>query len=128
MPMVTFHNLSIQWKLLWVSMLASGTTLLLTCMAFVLYDRATFREVMVRQLAGQADIIAVNSAATLLFDDISSVAETLAALRVERRIIAAGIYRIDGQQFAIYERQTPLGAMVLPAEFGHGSQTHNSRQ
>jgi hypothetical protein len=52
MPMVTFHNLSIQWKLLWVSMLASGTTLLLTCMAFVLYDRATFREVMVRQLAG----------------------------------------------------------------------------
>jgi hypothetical protein len=75
-----------------------------------------------------ADIIAVNSAATLLFDDMSSVAETLAALRVERRIIAAGIYRIDGQQFAIYERQTPPGAMVLPAEFGHGSQTHDSRQ
>src|SRR5688572_28005025 len=103
MPMATFRNLSIQWKLLWVSMLASGTTLLLTCMAFVLYDRATFREVMVRQLAGQADIIAVNSAATLLYDDTSSAAETLAALRVEQRIIAAGIYRIDGQRFAIYE-------------------------
>lgn len=55
--MPTFRNLSIQWKLLWVSMLTSGTTLLLICTAFVLYDRMTFREVMVRQLAGQADII-----------------------------------------------------------------------
>ena len=39
MPMPTFHNLSIQWKLRWVSMLASGTTLLLICTAFVV-DRA----------------------------------------------------------------------------------------
>ena len=122
--MATFRNLSIQWKLLWVSMLASGATLLLTCMAFVLYEHATFREVMVRQLAGQADIIAVNSAATLLFDDTSSAAETLAALRVEQRIIAAGIYRTDGQRFAIYERQAPSGATVLPAEFGISTYGH----
>jgi signal transduction histidine kinase len=122
--MPTFRDLSIQWKLLWVSMLTSGTTLLLICMAFVLYDRATFREVMVRQLAGQADIIAMNSAATLLFDDPSSAAETLAALRVEQRIMAAGIYRIDGQRFATYERQTPSGATVLPAAFVASTHGH----
>src|SRR5687768_17316345 len=124
MPMPTFRNLSIHWKLLWVSMLASGTTLLLICAAFVFYDRATFREVMVRQLAGQADIIAVNSAAALLFDDPSSAAETLAALRVEQRIIAAGIYRTAGQRFATYERQVSPGTPVLPAEFGTFTSGH----
>jgi len=41
--MPTFRNLSIQWKLLWVSMLTSGTTLLLIATTFVLYDRMIFR-------------------------------------------------------------------------------------
>ena len=116
--MPTFRNLSIQWKLLWVSMLTSGTTLLLTCTAFVLYDRLTFREVMVRQLAGQADIIGFNSASPLLFDDPDAAAETLAALRAEPRLIAAGIYRADGQRFATYDRQAPAGATMLPAQLG----------
>ena len=114
--MPTFRNLSIQWKLLWVSMLTSGTTLLLICTAFVLYDRMTFREVMVRQLAGQADIIGFNSASPLLFDDPDAAAETLAALRAEPRLIAAGIYRADGQRFAIYDHQAPAGATMLPAQ------------
>jgi signal transduction histidine kinase len=123
--MPTFRNLSMQWKLLWVSMLASGTTLLLICTAFVLYDRATFREVLVRQLAGQADIIAVNSAAALLFDDPSAAAETLGALHVEQRIIAAGIYRITGQRFATYKRQTAPREMTLPAEFSNATSGHH---
>ena len=116
--MPTFRNMSIQWKLLWVSMLASGATLLLIGTAFVLYDRMTFREVMVRQLAAQADIIGFNSASPLLFDDPDAAAETLAALRAEPRIIAAGIYRVDGQRFATYDRQPPAGATMLPAQLG----------
>jgi signal transduction histidine kinase len=116
--MPTFRNLSIKWKLLWVSMVASGTTLLLMCTAFVFYDRVTFREVMVRQLAGQADIIALNSAAALLFDDPGVAAETLAALRAEPHIIAAGIYRTNGQRFATYGRQTSPGATMLPDQLG----------
>ena len=116
--MPTFRNMSIQWKLLWVSMLASGATLLLICTAFVLYDRMTFREVMVRQLAAQADIIGFNSASPLLFDDPDAAAETLAALRAESRIIAAGIYRVDGQRFATYDRQPPAGTTMLPVQLG----------
>ena len=116
--MPTFRNMSIQWKLLWVSMLASGATLLLIGTAFVLYDRMTFREVMVRQLAAQADIIGFNSASPLLFDDPDAAAETLAALRAESRIIAAGIYRVDGQRFATYDRQPPAGTTMLPVQLG----------
>jgi signal transduction histidine kinase len=115
MGMLTLRNLSMQWKLMGVSMLASGTSLLLICVAFVLYDRTTFREVMVRQLAGQAEIIGSNSAPPLLFDDPEAATETLAALQAEPRVIAAGIYRADGQRFAIYERHADRGTPVLPA-------------
>jgi signal transduction histidine kinase len=124
MPMPTFHNLSIQWKLRWVSMLASGTTLLLVCTAFVLYDRATFREVMVRQLAGEAEILGRNSASALVFDDPGAAAETLAALRAEPRVISARIYQADGQPFATYGRDAPTGVTVLPAQFGVPADGH----
>ena len=56
-------------------------TLLLVCAAFVFYDLVTFREVMVRQFAGQAEIIGSNSAWALLFDDVDVATATLAALR-----------------------------------------------
>ena len=114
--MLTFRNLSMQWKLLWMNMLASGVALLLICTAFALYDRVTFREVMVRQLTAPAEIVSSNSASALLFDDADAATETLAALRAEPRIIAAGIYRIDGRRFAIYDRQAPAGATMLPAQ------------
>jgi signal transduction histidine kinase len=122
--MPSFRNLSIQWKLLWVSMLASGITLLLVCAAFVFYDLVTFREVMVRQFAGQAEIIGSNSASALLFDDVDAATETLAALRADARVIAAGIYRVDGRQFATYVRQTSTEASVLPAQLGGSPSGH----
>jgi signal transduction histidine kinase len=122
--MPAFRNLSMQWKLLWVSMLASGTTLLLVCAAFVFYDLVTFREAMVRQLAGQAEVIGSNSASALLFDDVDAATETLEALRAEPRIIAAGIYRADGRQFATYTRQASLEASLLPAQLGGAPNGH----
>jgi signal transduction histidine kinase len=122
--MPTFRNLSMQWKLLWVSMLASGTTLLLVCAAFVFYDLVTFREVMVRQFAGQAEIIGSNSASALLFDDVEAATETLAALHADARVIAAGVYRLDGRQFATYVRQSPTEAPVLPAQLGGAPTGH----
>lgn len=124
MRLPTFRNLSMQWKLLWMSMLASGTTLLFICAAFVTYDRVTFREVMVRQLAGQAEIVSWNSASALLFEDAAAATETLAALRAEPRVVAAGIYRADGQQFATYARQASTGTTGLPAQFGTPADGH----
>jgi signal transduction histidine kinase len=122
--MPTFRNLSMQWKLLWVSMLASGITLLLVCAAFVFYDLVTFREVMVRQFAGQAEIIGSNSASALLFDDVNAATETLAALRADARVIAAGIYRVEGRQFATYMRQPSLETPILPAQLGGSPNGH----
>jgi hypothetical protein len=58
-------------------MLSSGTALLLVCTAFVIYERLTFREMMVRQLIGQAEVISWNSTSALLFNDPSAAVETL---------------------------------------------------
>ena len=88
--MLTFRNLSMQWKLLWVNMLASGAALVLICTAFALYDRVTFREIMVRQLTAQAEIVSSHSASALLFDDPDAAAETLAALRAEPALSLPG--------------------------------------
>jgi signal transduction histidine kinase len=98
--------------------------LLLICAAFVFYDLVTFRQVMVRQLAAQADIMGSNSASALLFDDATAAAETLAALRAEPRIIAAAIYRSDGQRFAAYGRQASNGVTALPARLGTAAGGH----
>jgi uncharacterized membrane protein affecting hemolysin expression len=122
--MLTFRNLSMQLKLLWVSMLVSGTTLLLICTAFVLYDRMTFREIRVRQLAGQAEILGSNSASALLFDDPETAAETLAALHAEPRLIAAGIYRADGRLFATYMRHTSTEGIALPTQISAPADGH----
>ena len=119
--MPTFHNLSIPWKLLWVSMLSSGTALVLVCTAFVFYDRLTFRDMMLRQLRGQAEVIGRNSTAALLFDDPSAAAETLAALRAEPRVVCARIYAANGQKFATYRRETATVTTILPEQ--HWAQT-----
>ena len=68
-----------------------------------------------RQLTAQAEIVSSNSASALLFDD-ADAAQKRSQRSAPNRIIAAGIYRIDGQQFAIYDRQAPAGATMLPAQ------------
>jgi len=64
---------------------------------------------MVHELTEQADIIGINSASPLLFDDPDAAAETLAALRAESRIIAAGIYRADGSGSPSMTARRPQG-------------------
>jgi signal transduction histidine kinase len=119
--MPAFHHPSIPWKLLWVSMLSSGTALLLVCTAFVIYDRLTFRVMMLRQLIGQAEVIGRNSTSALLFDDPNAAAETLAALRAEARVVAARIYTSHGRTFATYVREAATVAAMLPEQ--HDMQT-----
>src|SRR5262249_26013209 len=112
--MRAFRDFSIKWKLMWVSMLAIGTALLLICAAFVTYDLLTFRDAIVRKLSVQAEIIGTNSISALLFNDPSAATQTLAALQAEPHIISAGIYTPDGQVFATYERDGMPQTPALP--------------
>jgi signal transduction histidine kinase len=97
-----------------MNMLVSGIALLMACAAFIAYDRASSRQVIVSNLSIQSQIIGSNSASALLFDDPRSAATTLSALRASPNIVSAGIYKPDGRPFATYWRGRESQAPALP--------------
>ena len=111
---------SIRKRLLWLSVLAASTSLVLACAAFVAYDVITFRDTMVRNLRSYADIIASSSSAAVLFQDPRSATETLAAVRAEPHILFAEIRTPDGRSFARYLRPDLEGKRPSSAPLGPG--------
>jgi len=108
------QNHSISRKLTWMNMLVSGAALLLACAAFIAFDMITFRQVMVRNLSTQAQIIASNSVSALLFNDPQSAENTLLALKAAPNILSAQVYLPDGRSFASYSRARDGHSPVLP--------------
>jgi uncharacterized membrane protein affecting hemolysin expression len=121
--MKTFRKASIQHKQMWIIMLTCGTALLWACASFVGYELIIFRKEMVRQLASLAEIIGKNSTAALEFRDEGMAKQTLAALRTEPNVEAAGIYDQNGRIFATYRRGNspsdfePLDSQAAGHEF-----------
>jgi signal transduction histidine kinase len=113
--MLSFRNATIKKKLAWMSALASVTALVLAGGVFLTYHLVTFRSALVRNLAIQADTIALNSVSALRFNDDRSAAETLAALRADRNIITAAIYSADGRLFASHAGESADRASIVPA-------------
>jgi len=102
--MLRLRDYSIPKKLTWMSMLVSGTALLLASAGFFAYDLYDFRTATVRNLGIQAEIIGSNSVSALEFDDPHSAEKTLSALRAAPHVIFAEIYTPDGHAFAGYRR------------------------
>jgi signal transduction histidine kinase len=110
---------SIARRLFRVSYLSSIAALLSATVAFAVYDVHESRRTLERRLATDARIIGSNTVAALLFDDEPSASATLAALRAEPYVVAAGILQPGGRLFAAYSRDG--GAVVAPAlqDAGH---------
>ncbi|HYD48996.1 MAG TPA: ATP-binding protein [Terriglobales bacterium] len=109
-----FSDVSIQAKLLTVSLLTTGCALLFAWAAILTWDVMTFREALVRKLATQAEIVGRNSTAAIIFDDPDAAAATLAALRAEPQIIEAVIRLPDGRSFARYGPPGATDSLVQP--------------
>jgi signal transduction histidine kinase len=111
---------SIQRKLTLVIFFASALGLSFTCLAFELYERASFRTSMTRELSAQADMLGLNTAAALAFNDRESAERMLESLRVEQHIAAACIYDKRGNLFAEYVRDgnAMKCGMTAPLEEG----------
>jgi signal transduction histidine kinase len=101
---IMFRDLSIRRKVLWILLLTSGIALFLAFFAFVINDIVTFRREEVRKMRILAGVIADNSKASLVFNDVKSARENLNALRLEGQILLAAIMKPEGQLFAIYRR------------------------
>jgi len=95
---------SIQRKLTLVIFFASVLGLSFTCLAFELYERAIFRSAMTSELSAHAEMLGLSTAASLSFNDRKSAQDILAALQVERHVVAGCIYDTHGTIFAEYRR------------------------
>ncbi|MEI6948077.1 ATP-binding protein [Paraflavisolibacter sp. H34] len=109
---------SIQQKLMRVILLTSGAVLLMTCAAFFIYERITYRDITRQQLSTLSEIVAANSTAALAFDDKESATEILDALATEEHIVAAGLYDKEDGLFAQYGAQ-PSGLPARPGPDGY---------
>ena len=113
--MRTSRKRSISSKLTLMSVLVSGTALLLACAGFFAYDQITFRQGLLRTLSAQAQIIGSNSVSALIFNDPQSAFVTLAALKGSPHIASAGILTAEGKRFAQFTTEAGGEIINTPA-------------
>src|SRR5712664_481701 len=107
--MVSYRDAPIKRKLTFVILCTCVLGLGVTCMAFEIYERASFRGSMVRGLAANADSLGLATAASLTFDDKKFAEQMLSTIRAERYVMTAVLYDKNGKIFAEYRRDG-LGA------------------
>ena len=103
---------SISDKLMRMTLLVGGVSLLLAYVSFLIYDIYSLRQQLMSSMATEASIVGANSVTALLFDDKQAAENTLSALRNSTQIRAAVIIRPDGKEFARYLR-TPTTQFQL---------------
>ncbi len=116
-----FRDSSIHQKLAVVILATSCLALALASSAFALYERASYRAMMSRELSALADTLGANTAASLMFHDRKSAREMLGALRGESQIVAACLYDRQGQIFAEYRRPDVPISFQMPAWHEEGA-------
>ena len=110
--MKSFHNFSLKTKLVVVCMLTCLPVLFLTALFFVTNERATYRKELIHNISTLAEVVGINSTASLVFQDPETAKETLAALSAEPNIVAACILGQDENVFASYLK-APDGAQPV---------------
>jgi len=78
---------------------------------------------MISELSAHADMLGLNTAASLTFNDRDSALNLLAALRIEHHIVAACTYDRRGNIFAEYRRAGAGKDLMMPAWHEDGEQS-----
>jgi signal transduction histidine kinase/DNA-binding response OmpR family regulator len=108
------RDLSIKRKLTLITTATSVIAILLISVGLLVYDLISFRRLLVHDLSTQAQMLGLNSAAALTFDDRNAAAEVFSALHVKPEIVAAALYSRQGDLFASYLREGGAGAVHEP--------------
>jgi two-component system, sensor histidine kinase and response regulator len=126
---VFFNRASIQRKLALLVLSASPFALVVASLGFGIYERATFRTDITRELSTLADTLGANTAASLAFDDQKTAPEMLKALQADHQILGVCLYDNHGNIFAEYRRADLSHDYKMPvwrpdgADFGPQSLT-----
>ncbi len=102
--MPSFSKSSIQQKLLLVVFCTSLLGLAIACLAFEIYERASFRASLVKAVTADADTLGLATAASLAFNDRQSAQEMLANIRAESNVVSVTLYDKHREVFAEYRR------------------------
>ncbi|MET0335345.1 MAG: ATP-binding protein [Rhizobacter sp.] len=107
---------TLQTQLTRASLLTTFLVLLVCSVALLTYEYFTSKNNWAEEVRTQADLIAHNSAAALVFNDPHAAQENLSLLHLQQRIEAAAVYDKDGRVFAFFRArgQDPLPPSVNP--------------
>jgi signal transduction histidine kinase/ActR/RegA family two-component response regulator len=112
------RTFTIKQKLTLITMASSVVALLLVAVAFLTYEHFAFRQTMVRDLFTQAEIIGNQSTAALTYDDKNNAGDILRALNAKKNIVAAGLYKQNGELFASYFVPERNNSQPMPLRAG----------
>jgi two-component system, sensor histidine kinase len=99
------QNLPIKQKIISFTMISSTLVLIAASITFVLGEYILKREALVDSNSSLISVLAINSAAAMVFRDPEAAAEILSALTADQDVIAAQIYTIDLELYASYNNQ-----------------------
>lgn len=106
---------SLKAKLVFAILGTACVSLLLACGLFVFHELKTFRQSLYTRVTILADVLALNSAVALDFDDRERAMEILDGMAAAPSIIAAGLYTKQGELFASYSRRkAPVNMPAAP--------------
>ncbi len=93
---------SVERRLRWVVMVASGTALLLLASGVALLDLQGLRRSLKEDLTTQADMVAESSTVAMSFDQPADAEDILRTLRADPQVISARLFDAAGKPFASY--------------------------
>jgi signal transduction histidine kinase/CheY-like chemotaxis protein len=110
-----FRDLSIQRKLTLLVLAACALALVLACLGFGVYERASFRAGIASELSSLAAMLAENAAASIAFDDHKTATDVLRALKAEPHVLGGVLFDNRGKVFAQYRRADTGPGFRLPS-------------
>jgi signal transduction histidine kinase len=113
---------AIRRRLITMSAASSCLALVLACLSFVAYDLFNFRQRLAKDLTSDAQVLAFNLTAPLLFDDPDEARRVLASMEAKPSVVNAVVSNKKGEVFAEYgEAMTePLNAPGETADIQFG--------
>src|SRR4030042_458902 len=113
---------TIKDKLILIIMLACITGLILAGTAFIVWERNTSRDNLVKVLSTRTAILAENCKSSLAFQDAKDAEDVLKALYVDSSLMSGTIFDDKNERFAAYYRDSSV-IKVTPAEFKKETRT-----
>ncbi len=102
--MQRFRDMPIKWKLIVITLVTSGTALLVASASFLTYDQVSFRRAMRGKVQTLARVIGENSTAAVSFGDTEVATRHLAALEQEPSVQSATLRDLRGSVVGSYLR------------------------